>query len=172
MLKNHVRTLAALAVMACSSAAFAEEVKLEGVHLCCGSCTKAATKSLTGVTGVSDVKISQDDETIVFQAKDEPAALAGLTALANAGFYGSTKTASPDFAVDPSAKKNTVEISGMHLCCAGCTKSAEAALKAVTGVKSVSAEAKQGKMTVKGDNVSLADTLKALHEAGFHGTVK
>jgi len=163
--------LAALFLAVCVPVVNAEEVKVEGVHLCCGSCVKAATKALTGVNGVSDATVSQDDETVTFQAQDSDAAKAGLKALSAAGFYGSTSTAGPDLSIDATKKQDKVELSHMHLCCPGCTKTASAALKEVHGVKGVSAAAKQGKMTVTGESISLADILKALHSSGFHATV-
>ena len=150
----------------------ADEVKIEGVHLCCGGCVRGVSKALTGVEGVSDVKIERDEELVTFQAKDEAAVKAGLAALAKGGYYGKTSHAGPDFAIDPKAKKDTIEITEMHLCCAGCTNSAKAALKDVKGVKSISPESKQGKITITGSEISLAETLKALHAYGFHGTVK
>ncbi len=152
--------------------ASADEVKVEGVHLCCGACVKGVNKALTGVEGVSDVKVERDEELVTFQAKDEAAVKAGLTALAKGGFYGKTSHPGPDFTIDPSLKKNTIEITGMHLCCPGCTNSAKAALKEVKGVQGIAPESKQGKITITGSDISLADTLKALHTYGFHGTVK
>lgn len=150
----------------------AEEVTVNNVHLCCGSCVKGVQKALADVAGVSGVKVSRDDETVAFQAADSAAATRGLTALAEAGFYGEPSVPGPDFKVDPQAKKDQIQLSGIHLCCQGCTNSATDALKGVTGVKSVSAQAKQGKMTVTGNDISLAETLKALHAAGFHAKLE
>jgi copper chaperone CopZ len=163
--------LAALLLAVCAPVVNAEEVKVEGVHLCCQPCVKAATKALTGVNGVSDVTVSQDDETVTFQAKDGEAAQAGLKALSAAGFYGTTSATWPDLNIDATKKQNKVELSHMHLCCRGCTETASSALKEVGGVKAVSIAAKQGKMTVTGESISLADILKALHSSGFHATV-
>ncbi len=165
--------MAALAISLFSvQAVMAEQVKVEGVHLCCGGCVKGVTKAMTGVTGVTGLKVSQDDETVTFEAKDDEAALAGLTALAKGGYYGTPSRPGPDFTIDASKKQNEVQINGLHLCCGACVKAVQGALKGVPGVKTVTSEARSGKVVVKGDSVSLAETLKALHENGFHGTVK
>jgi len=150
----------------------AEQVKLEGVHLCCRACVVGVTKALTDVKGVSDIKASQDDETVTFEAADKDGIQAGLKALYAAGFYGTSSHPGPDLTIDKTLQKNEVEISGVHLCCPGCVNSARVALKDVSGVKGVFAKSREGKITLNGENINLAETLKALHAAGFHGTVK
>jgi len=170
-LLSALRTLCAFSLLA-SSAVLAAEVKLEGVHLCCGKCVKSASQSLTGVAGVSAVRVNKDDETVTFQAADEAAAQRGLTALADAGFYGETATPSPDFKVDAKRTANEIHISRLHLCCGGCVHAAEDAVKTLPGFKGVSTQSKQGTMTVTGEKLSYAAILKALHEAGMHGSLK
>jgi len=168
---SNLRILCAYGLMA-TSAIWAAEVKVEGVHLCCGKCVKAATGALTGVAGVSAVNVSQDDETVTFQTTDEAATKRGLASLAKAGFYGETSASSPDFKIAASKTGNEIHISHLHLCCGGCVKTAEGAAKSVSGVQSVSTQPKQGTMTVHGDKVNYAAMLKAFHEAGMHGTLK
>lgn len=166
-------TLTAMALMATSalwtSGVSAADVKVEGVHLCCGKCVKAASQSLANVAGVSAVDVNKDDETVSFTAADAAAVERGLTALADSGFYGKTSVPGPDFKVDANRTGNEIQITKLHLCCGGCVKAAESALKDVTGVKSVSSQAKQGTITVTGEKINYAAALKALHETGMHG---
>lgn len=163
----------AASLLLTGSMALAADVKVEGVHLCCGACVKAADKALSNVNGVSVVTVDKDGESITFTAADDAAVQRGLTALADGGFYGKTSVPGPDFKIDPQAASNDVKISKIHLCCKGCVTSAEEALKGVSGVKKIdAAQSKQGLLTIHGSKVNHADVLKALHAAGFHGQVK
>jgi copper chaperone CopZ len=150
---------------------FAEGVHVDNVHLCCGKCEKAANAALQGIDGVTNVKIDRDEQVIRFDAADAAAAKKALVALADAGFYGQPSVPDPDFKINPKSTSDEIHISGVHLCCKGCTQAVEGALEGVAGVKSVTTQAKQGTVTVTGSDVNLAATLKALHEAGFHGKV-
>jgi len=170
-LPGTLRLLCATGLLA-TSAAFAAEVKVEGVHLCCGKCVKAATQALTGVNGVSQVNVVQDDETVTFQAANPAAAQRGLKALAASGLYGEPSVPGPDFKTDADKTANEIHISKLHLCCGGCVKAAEAAVKGLPNVKSVSTQSKQGTMTVNGENIHYAALLKALHESGMHGQLR
>jgi len=69
-LQSHFRTAAAFALMATSSA-WAVDVKVEGVHLCCGNCVRAAARSLDVVDGVSKISVNKDEEFVTFIAKDD-----------------------------------------------------------------------------------------------------
>ncbi len=155
-----------------TSALFADEVKVDGVHLCCGKCITGAKKSLNGVEGVSKVRVNKDDRTVVFEATDKKAAQKGLRSLAKAGFYGKPTVDGPKFKIDKTAKQDAVALSKMHLCCGGCVRAAVAAVKTVDGVSDATADAKSGKIDISGSSISLVAVLEALHEAGFHGSVK
>lgn len=151
----------------------AAEVKVEGVHLCCGGCVKSAAGALSNVEGVSNAKVDQDTETVTFDAKDDESAVRGLAALAGAGLYGKTETKGPDFKVDKKATKDVIKLTKVHNCCGGCQKSIIAALEAVPNVKGVQQDASNKQtFTVKGTGINLAETLKALHKAGFHATIE
>ncbi|WP_437184993.1 heavy-metal-associated domain-containing protein [Planctomicrobium sp. SH668] len=151
----------------------AAEVKVEGVHLCCGGCVKAATAALSKVDGVTNPTVDQDGGTVAFEASDDAAAARGLTALADTGLYGKTETTGPEFKIKADAVKNEVKITKVHACCGGCVDAIESALKKVTGVKSVeTTQSKKGEFALKGEKINLSETLRALHEAGFHGKVE
>lgn len=148
------------------------DVKVEGVHLCCGKCVTGAKKSLTGLEGISKVRVNKSEESVVFVASNKESAVKGLKALAQAGFYGKPSIDGPKFDVDASARKDAVSLSEMHLCCGGCVRSAVEAIESVDGVKEATANAAEGKIAVSGSGISLAAVMQALHAAGFHGTVK
>lgn len=150
----------------------AEDVKIAGVHLCCGKCVTGAKQALAKVEGVSKIRVNKTDETVIFEATDTKSATSGLKSLAAAGFYGATETSGPDFGVDPFAKKDSVTVTAMHLCCGGCITAAETAIGSVAGVTGTDVSAKAGQIEVTGSGISLSAVLKALHAAGFHGDVK
>jgi copper chaperone CopZ len=60
-------------------------------------------------------------------------------------------------------------ITGTHLCCGKCVKSVDAAVKAVPGVKSDTAEKGAQSFKVEGDFNAKA-VMTALAKAGFTGT--
>ncbi len=150
----------------------AEHVKVEGVHICCGMCVKKINSILGSAAGVSNVTILQGERTVEFDAKDAASVQTGLKTLYDAGFYGKSSQPGPDLSLDASKKKNEIEITGLHMCCAGCTKAAEGALKKVPGVSGVVSQPRQGIAMISGSDISFAETLKALHEAGFHAKLK
>lgn len=152
--------------------ATADEVTVENVHLCCGRCLKDAKDALTGVEGVSKIRVNKTEERILFEATGKDAAHAALKSLAKSGFYGKPSLDGPDFKVEKDAKRDSVSITGLHLCCGGCINGAKDALAQVAGVEGTEVAAKQGKITLSGKDIQLAGVLKALHEAGFHGEVK
>jgi mercuric ion binding protein len=166
-------SLACAALLAASSAAFAGQVSIDGVHLCCGACAKACNQALTGVTGVSNVAVDKDAGTIKYDAADATGAQAGIAALAKAGFAGAAKFDGADLAfpagVAKDGKGDSVTITGIHNCCGGCAKAIEASLKGVTGVTGVKCEKKS--CTVTGTGVSYTALISALHADGFHGTI-
>ncbi|MCA8993087.1 MAG: heavy-metal-associated domain-containing protein [Planctomycetaceae bacterium] len=167
----------AVAFVAMGSALFAGDVKVDGVHLCCGKCLKGVDTALKGIEGVSKVSCNKDAGLVRFTATDMDAAKAAVAALAKAGYYGSASMGDavvpyPATGIEEGAKSNSVSISGVHLCCGGCITSAEGALEGVSGVSELSSDGKAGTISVKGSDMSLQALLDALHSAGFHGTVK
>ncbi|MCA9079102.1 MAG: heavy-metal-associated domain-containing protein [Planctomycetaceae bacterium] len=157
--------------------AIAGEVQVSDVHLCCGKCLTGATKALTGIEGVSAPRANKQTSKVTFTATNMEAAKAGVAALAKAGFYGSAKLGdeavpAPPSGIEAGAKGDGASISGVHLCCGGCINAAEGAITSVDGVTGVTSDGKAGTMTVTGKGISLEALLSALHESGFHGSVK
>jgi copper chaperone CopZ len=158
-------------VVACG-AVRAAEVKITGVHVCCGACVKAVNATLKDVAGVSNSKADQDG-TVSFDAADEKAAAAGIAALAKAGFHGNAKSGDkalefPAVAVEKGAKADVVTIAGLHLCCGNCYKATGDALK---GLGTVTSNKEAKTVTVTGKGIDVAAVVAALNKAGFHGTV-
>ena len=59
---------------------------IEGVHLCCGGCTKSVKKALAGVDGVTGDTVANKAKSFEVSGNFEPQAV--LNALAKAGFSG------------------------------------------------------------------------------------
>ena len=160
-----------------STTAPAAEVTVRGVHLCCVTCVKAVTTALAAVDGVSDAACDRRAQAVTFSAAGDKAALAGVNALAAAGFHGTATHAGREVHFPPSGAKpgdraDAVTITGVHLCCGACVKAAETAVfGAVAGVQVV-ANRKTGTLTVTGNRVAVVAVVTALNKAGFHGTVK
>ncbi|HEX3726243.1 MAG TPA: heavy metal-associated domain-containing protein [Pirellulales bacterium] len=155
----------------------AGEVKIEGVHICCGQCVTVAQSTLKKVEGVSDAKADKQSGTITLVAADNNAAAAAIAALANAGFRGAAKHGDqtlefPGSNADSGAKADAIAISGVHLCCPACYTAAEKALKSVDGVTAVKSDKKTKTLEVTGNAVDVNAALEALFKAGFQASVK
>lgn len=168
-----LRTIAlslGLAAMLAMGAARAAEVKITGVHICCGACVKAVNAALKDVAGVSK-SAADDDGTVTFDAADDKAAAAGIAALAKAGFHGSAKSGDkalefPKVEIAAGAKADSVTVTGIHLCCGACYKATDEALK---GIGTVTSDKKAKTVTVSGKGIDVAAVIAALNKAGFHG---
>lgn len=177
MRMNWIKGLALLTALAFPAFVQAGEVSVKGVHICCGGCVSALTGALDGVTGVSGASANQDGGTVTYQATDAKSAVAGLKAIAGAGFYGTATYDGkalevPTPKVDAKLTADSVTLTGVHLCCGTCVKESSKALKSVKGVSEVEGDSDNGTLTVKGNKVNVSELVKALHGAGFHGNVK
>jgi copper chaperone CopZ len=65
----------------------------------------------------------------------------------------------------------SIEVTNIHNCCKGCSKSINEALGEVKGVTTKNVEPKKSSFVVEGD-FSPADLVKELEEAGFYPTLK
>jgi periplasmic mercuric ion binding protein len=160
-----------------SATAWSAEVKIEGVHLCCGQCVNIAQNTLKGVDGVSDGKADKDSGSITLTAANDEAAAAAIQALAKAGFRGSAKHGDkvlefPGSNAEKGAKADMITIAGVHLCCPNCYTAAEKALKSVDGVTAVKSDKKAKTLEVIGTGVDVNAAIGALFNAGFQASVK
>ena len=147
--------------------------KLTDVHICCKSCVTGAEKAVATVPGAKAV-VSEDDETITVTAADKATVQKTVDALVAAGFFGKSDNA--DIKVNAMTgakgeKVQTLDISGVHLCCGSCVKAVDKAVKSVPGVTGDSGIAKNAKsFTVTGD-FNDKDVMDALQKAGLTGKV-
>ncbi len=176
---NFARLLSIAAAVALLNVALARagEVKIEGVHICCGQCVTAAQSTLKPVEGVSNTKADKDTGTITLTAADDKAAAAAIDALAKAGFRGTAKHGDktldfPGSNAEKGAKADAIAIAGVHLCCPACYKAAEKALKDVEGVTAVNSDKKTKTLEVTGKGVDVNAALESLFKAGFQASVK
>ena len=155
----------------------AGEVKIEGVHICCGQCVNIAQNTLGKVDGVSNGKADKDSGSITLNAADDKAAAAAIDALAKAGFRGTAKHGDkaldfPGSNAEKGAKADTITITGVHLCCPACYGAAEKALKTVGGVAAVNSDKKAKTLEVTGKEIDVNAALESLFKAGFQASVK
>ena len=159
-----------LALALAAFAARAEEVKLTGVHLCCGSCVKGAEKAAakSGAT----VTVDKDAGTVAISAANKAAIQQAVDGLVAAGYYGKSSDASVKLndggAKD--AKVASAKFEGVHLCCAKCVTAVQKAVGSVPGVKANTAEKNAKVFEVTGD-FSPKAVLGALQAAGLTGVV-
>lgn len=173
----HLLSVAAALALSHVAATRAGEVKIEGVHICCGQCVSIAQKTLKGVDGVSDGKADKDSGSITLTVADDKAATAAIDALAKAGFRGTAKYGDkaldfPGSNAEKGAKADTITIVGVHLCCPACYTAAEKALKSVDGVTDVKSDKAAKTLEVSGKSVDVNAALDSLFKAGFQASVK
>jgi copper chaperone CopZ len=173
-----MKTLRLLAVFAAFAAftlrAAADDltVTLTGVHICCQSCVKGANTALAPVTGVKSV-VDMDGKTITLTGADKATVQKAVDALTAAGYFGKSSDASVK--VDDSTgakpgKVQTLEISGVHLCCGKCVTAVKAALASVDGVTGNTVASKAKSFTVTGD-FDGPSVFAALQKIGLTGKV-
>ncbi len=172
-LSSIVLAVAALSI----PAVHADEVKIEGVHMCCDQCVNIAQSKLKGIDGVSNGKADKDSGTITLTVADDKAAVAAIDALAKAGFRGAAKQGDkvlefPASNAEKGAKADVIAIAGVHLCCPACYRAAEKALKGVDGVTAVNSDKKTKTLEVTGKGVDVNAAIQALFDAGFQASVK
>jgi copper chaperone CopZ len=173
-----LRTLAAGLVLASAvSTASADDVKVKGVHLCCGACVSAVDKALKPVEGVSAIAADRDSKLVSFKAADQKAAQAGIDALAKAGFFGTASHGDKALKFPESGAKkgdtaDIVTLGGVHLCCGACVTGAKEAVKDVKNVSSIDVDRAAGTVKLTGKSVDVTEAVEALNKAGFLATVK
>jgi periplasmic mercuric ion binding protein len=148
--------------------------KADGAHLCCAACDKAVKEILTGVKGVSDIKVDRKAaDKITFTAESEATANDALTALYKGGFAcqvtaGTKKFESPKSMV--TAKGDEITVAGSHVCCGACIKAVKALFPndeiTVNGTGTIR------DIVIKGKNLDGQVVLDTLEKGGFTGKVQ
>jgi len=144
------------------------KVEVSGLHNCCGACLKGISKAVTSAG--AEAQIGAGDDTLTITAPDKETAQKAIDGLAAAGYHGAVKgegITMKDDSGAPAGKVGTLEVTGAHNCCKGCSNAISDACKEVSGVSSVSIEPKKTSFTVEGDYNAQA-LVKALNDAGFH----
>ena len=162
--------LALFAVTAVSTNVRADEVKVSGVHNCCGACSKRIHETLGKVEGVSKVSAKPKDKEFTFDAANAKAARRAIGALGRAGFHGKTDREKLVFRDNSGVEKGKVSrlsLVGIHNCCPGCCKTAKQVIAKVEGVEADTLKPKKRKFVVEG-NFDAVALVKALNDAGFH----
>ena len=167
--------LSIIAALAFAHLAQAEDVtvKITDVHLCCPSCVKGVNNAVKGIDGI---KATADQETKVVEitGPDTATVQKAADALVKAGYFGKSSDASIKINASTGAegeKVKSLNVEGVHLCCAICVKALNAALKDVPGVTTNDAVKNAKVFTVTGDFKD-TDVFTALQNAGLTGRVR
>jgi copper chaperone CopZ len=167
------RAILTVAAVLLGASVQAGDVKVEGVHLCCGMCVKAVNETMAKAEGVTDVAVDKDAGTVTFKTADAKAARQGVITLARAGFGGKASHDGKEVKLPKGFKEDgqadSVTVRGLHNCCPGCVKGITAALEKVEGVTAVNCEKKNCTLTGKG--IKYSAVIAALHDAGLHGNI-
>jgi hypothetical protein len=146
------------------SAAFAADVKITGMHNCCGQCKANITKILTEA-GATAIDIKPEGVAFTSDAPDKV-----VIALYDAGYSGKVegaKTPEPKGVAGVKGKEFKVE--GVHLCCGMCCRAVVAALK---DVGTCAPKPRDASFTVTTTaETEAAAVVKALRAAGFNARI-
>jgi copper chaperone CopZ len=167
--------LIAATIVALSLAVSAQaesSVKLTDVHLCCESCVKGVTKTVSKVEGVK-AESDMDDKTVSLTGPDTAALQKAVDALTAAGYYGKSSDPAIKVNADTGAKDEKVKsmkVEDLHLCCGSCVKAVNKALGGVSGVTGNTATKGAKSFEITGD-FNENDVFAAFEKAGLTGHV-
>ncbi len=128
-----------------------------------------ATKDIEGVT----VKADEDTESVTVSSADKNKLQKALDALAEGGYFGVSDNPQIKPAIKTGAKGQKVqslEVSGVHLCCPGCVKAVDRALKSTPGATAHTAKKNAETFVVTGD-FDDQKFFEALQAEGLSGKV-
>jgi copper chaperone CopZ len=149
------------------------QVRLKGVHLCCGGCTDAVATAVESVPGIA-FHCDMANRTVTLTAKDDAAAQEALDTIAAAGLHGETGDRHLVMKAErniPPGKVRRLTVSGIHNCCEPCYEAIKGAIDTVEGVTDDTARPGKTTFEVTG-HFSAAELVRALNTAGFHAKVK
>jgi copper chaperone CopZ len=166
--------ISGLVVMAavCSLAAAEVTATISNVHLCCKGCVQGVEQAVSTVPGAK-ATADQDGGTVTLSGPDKPTLRRAADALVLAGYYGQSSEPDVKLNVNSGAKGQpvqTLQIEGVHLCCAKCVKAVDQAVKSVPGVESQNAVKRAKSFQVTG-NFNDRAVMEALQKEGFAGRV-
>ena len=158
---------AALTIFAADST-----VTLKNVHLCCGACVKGVQRSVKDIEGVT-VKADEDSETVTLISADKAKLQKAADALAEGGYFGVSDSADIKPVAKTGAKNAKVQslaVTGTHLCCPGCVKAVDRAIKNTPGATGHTAKKNAESFVVSGD-FNDQKFFEALQKEGLSGKV-
>ncbi len=119
---------------------------------------------MTGAAAVAD----KNSHSIKITAASPALAQKAVDALTSAGFYGESSDAKIHVTAlsAPDSKVESLQLSGLHLCCGKCVSSFNQVVGKVPGVTGTNAEKDADSVVIKG-NFSPQEVAKALNAAGF-----
>jgi len=171
MKKYSLLTVASLA-LALSGFAADTSVTLKKVHLCCGACVKGVERSLEDISGVT-LKADEESESLTLTSSDKATLQKAANALAEGGYFGVSDHPEIKPVAKTGAKGEKVQsltVGGVHLCCPGCVKAVDRAIKNTPGATAHTAKKNAETFVVSGD-FNDQKFFEALQEEGLSGKV-
>lgn len=149
-----IHTLAILALSIAVPAFAADStVTLKNVHLCCEACVDGVERSVKAVEGVT-VKADEDSGTVTLTSSDKAKLQKAADAMAEGGYFGVSEKADFKPVVKTGAKGEKVQsliVGGAHLCCPGCVKVVDRAVKNTPGATGHTAKKNAETFVVNGN---------------------
>jgi copper chaperone CopZ len=170
-----ITALALASALALTAAVRAADVtvKISDVHLCCKGCVTGAEKAVGAVDGAK-ATADQEAGSVTLTGPDAATVQKAADALVKAGYFG--KSSDPDIKLNANSgakgeKVHSLQIEGVHLCCAKCVKAVDKAVKSVPGAENQTATKDAKSFEVTGD-FNDQEVMTALQKAGLAGKVK
>ncbi len=149
------------------------EAVLSGVHLCCGGCEKGIAKALAEFEDV-EFDVSRSEKTVTLSSSSPRKMQEAVDAIADAGYYGTSNHEAVKIkeVEAGTGKGDSVEVSGVHLCCGKCIDAVDSAIENIEGAATHNAEKNSPTFTIEGEGITAAAVIAALHAEGINGTVR
>ena len=171
-MKNYAFLVALSLTLLPAAFALDSTVTLKNVHLCCKSCVKGAQHAVEKIEGLT-MKADQDSESVTLTSSDKTKLQEAVNALAAGGYFGTSDNSDIKPMAKAGAKGEKVhllDVSGVHLCCNGCVKAVDRALKNTPGATEHTAKKNAESFQVKGE-FNDQKFVEALHQEGLNGKV-
>jgi periplasmic mercuric ion binding protein len=147
-------------------------VTFKNVHLCCKACVRGVENSLKEIEGVS-LKADEDTETVTLTSADKGKLQKAANAMAEGGYFGVSNNAQIKPVAKTGAKGEKVQsltVAGVHLCCPGCVKAVDRAIKNTPGATGHTAKKNVESFVVNGE-FNDQKFFEALQQEGLSGKV-
>lgn len=146
---------------------------LAGAHLCCGGCRDGVMGAVAGIAGLT---VTIDSGNIHLKGASGDLVKKGLDAIAAAGYYGVSDheeiKMDPAEADEDEKPKDSISVSGVHLCCGKCVRAVDDVVAAIEGAESHTAKVDATSFTIQGEGMRASAVLAALREEGLNGKVR